>query len=285
MGRRVLITGVSGFWGTELARRLERSTRVRVHRRASTCGRRRPTWSARSSSGPTSATPCCPKLLPQTEVDTVVHCDVLLAPEPGKAPEQLHDINVIGSLQLLAACEKTEHRAHDRGPRLGRHIWSGAERAAVLHRGHGAPLPAAHALPARRRRAGELLRELRAPLPRGDGDDAPLPAHAGHGDRLAAHALPAQPVVPTQLGYDPLLQFVHAEDAVAALEAARAAAGAAGRSTSRARAASRSASCCGSPGACRCRSRRRCSAPRSARRRGSGWRGCLRRRCCGCATG
>ena len=29
-----------------------------------------------------------------------------------------------------------------------------------------------------------------------------------------------QPVVPTQLGFDPLLQFVHAEDAVGALEAA-----------------------------------------------------------------
>ena len=25
MGRRILITGVSGYWGTELARRLERS--------------------------------------------------------------------------------------------------------------------------------------------------------------------------------------------------------------------------------------------------------------------
>ena len=31
------------------------------------------------------------------------------------------------------------------------------------------------------------------------------------------------PVVPVQLGFDPLLQFVHADDAVAALEAARAA--------------------------------------------------------------
>ena len=28
MGRRVLITGVAGFWGTELARRLERSPDV-----------------------------------------------------------------------------------------------------------------------------------------------------------------------------------------------------------------------------------------------------------------
>src|SRR5204863_3809052 len=50
--------------------------------------------------------PLLSKLLPETAVDTVVHCDVLLAPEPGKGPKQLHDINVIGSLQLLAACEK-----------------------------------------------------------------------------------------------------------------------------------------------------------------------------------
>ena len=46
--------------------------------------------------------------MPQTGVDTVVHSDVLLAPEPGKGPEQLHDINVMGSLQLLAACEKAD---------------------------------------------------------------------------------------------------------------------------------------------------------------------------------
>ena len=43
MGRRVLITGVSGYWGTELARRLERSGRVRVHRRTRRqAARRRP---------------------------------------------------------------------------------------------------------------------------------------------------------------------------------------------------------------------------------------------------
>ena len=34
----------------------------------------------------------------------------------------MHDINVIGSLQLLAACEKARHAARDRHPRLGGHL-------------------------------------------------------------------------------------------------------------------------------------------------------------------
>jgi UDP-glucose 4-epimerase len=103
MGRRVLITGVSGYWGGELARRLERSEEFE--------------YVAGLDSRPPSArlertefiradirNPLISKLLPRTGVDTVVHSDVLLAPEPGKGPRQLHDINVIGSLQLLAAC-------------------------------------------------------------------------------------------------------------------------------------------------------------------------------------
>ena len=107
MGRRVLITGVSGYWGSELARRLERSPEISY-----VAG-----LDSRPPAGDLGRTefiradirnPLVSKLLPETGVDTVVHCDVLLAPEPGKAPEQLHDINVIGSLQLLAACEQAD---------------------------------------------------------------------------------------------------------------------------------------------------------------------------------
>ena len=165
MGRRVLITGVSGFWGTELARRLERDPEFEyiagldVRPPAADLGR---TEFIRAD----IRNPLLSKLLPQTEVDTVAHCDVLLVPEPGKAPAQLHDINVIGSLQLLAACEKTES-VRTIVVRGSTAIYGAeAERPAVLHRGHGAALPLPHAVPARRRRAGELLRELRAPLSR-----------------------------------------------------------------------------------------------------------------------
>ena len=219
MGRRVLITGVAGFWGTELARCLERSPEVEyiagldVRPPAADLAR---TEFIRAD----IRNPLISKLLPQTRVDTVVHCDVLLVPEPGKAPEQLHDINVIGSLQLLAACEKTE------------------EVRTIVVRGSSAIYGAEPNAPefftedmARRfpfrtrfqRDIGELesyfenfarrfdhvsVTTLRYQPTLGTAIDSPLTRYLHH------------PVVPTQLGYDPLLQFVHAEDAVGALEAA-----------------------------------------------------------------
>jgi UDP-glucose 4-epimerase len=46
-------------------------------------------------------------LLSSTEPDAVVHCGFLWYPERGKPDRALHDINVIGTLQLLAGCERT----------------------------------------------------------------------------------------------------------------------------------------------------------------------------------
>jgi UDP-glucose 4-epimerase len=218
MGRRVLITGVSGYWGTELARRLERSPEVDFIAGLDV----RPPGADLERTEFIRAdirNPLITKLLPQTEVDTVIHCDVLLAPEPGKAPEQLHDINVIGSLQLLAACEKS------------------ASVRTIVVRGSAAIYGAEPNAPefftedmARRyplrtrfqRDVGELesyfenfarrypqvtVMILRYQPTLGSGVDSPLTRWL------------RSSIVPVQLGYDPLLQFVHAEDAVAALEA------------------------------------------------------------------
>jgi UDP-glucose 4-epimerase len=219
MGRRVLITGVSGFWGTELARRLERDPEFEyiagldVRPPAADLGR---TEFIRAD----IRNPLLSKLLPQTEVDTVAHCDVLLVPEPGKAPSQLHDINVIGSLQLLAACEKTES--------VRTIVVRGS--TAIYGAEPNAPQffteDMARRFPFRtrfQRDVGELenyfenfarrypqvtVMLLRYQPTLGTAIDSPLTRYL------------QQSIVPTQLGYDPLLQFVHAEDAVSALEAA-----------------------------------------------------------------
>jgi UDP-glucose 4-epimerase len=217
--RRVLITGISGYWGTELARRLERSAEFEyiagldVRPPAADLER---TEFIRAD----IRNPLISKLVPQAGVDTVVHSDILLAPEPGKGPRQLHDINVIGSLQLLAACEKTET--------LRTIVARGS--AAIYGAEPNAPRffteDMARRFPLRtrfQRDVGELesyfetfsrrypevtVTMLRFQPSLGPRLDSPLTRYL------------QQPVVPTQLGFDPLLQFVHADDAVGALEAA-----------------------------------------------------------------
>jgi UDP-glucose 4-epimerase len=219
MGSRVLITGVAGYWGTELARRLERAPDVDyiagLDVRAPAADLARTEFIRADIRNPLIA-----RLLPQTEVDTVVHCDVLVAAEPGKAPQQLHDINVIGSLQLLAACEKS--------PTVRSIVVRGS--AAIYGAEPNAPEffteDMARRFPLRtrfQRDVGELesyfenyarrypettVMMLRYQPTLGSDIDSPL-------TRLLR-----RPVVPVQLGYDPLLQFVHAADAVGALEAA-----------------------------------------------------------------
>jgi UDP-glucose 4-epimerase len=219
MGRRVLITGVSGYWGGELARRLERSRDVEYIAGLDV----RPPGADLERTEFIRAdirNPIVSRLIAQTEVDTVVHSDILLAPEPGKGPKQLHDINVIGSLQLLAACEKakTIRTIVVRGSAA---IY-GAEPNAPSFFTEGM----ARRFPLRtrfQRDIGELenyfetysrrfpevtVTMLRFQPSLGIRIDSPLTRY------LRA------PVVPTQFGFDPLIQFVDADDAVAALAAA-----------------------------------------------------------------
>ncbi len=217
--RRVAVTGVSSRWGGELAARLARDTRVEYV--AGIDSRRPPAdlgevdfIEADLRSAVIS------RLLPQTEVDTVVHCGILWYPEPEKPARTLHDLNVIGTLQLLAACERT--------PTLSRVVVRGS--AAIYGCEGASPLffteDLAGQLPLRTRFqrdvselegyfenfarrhpqiSGCMLRfqpEVGADL------DAPLVRYL------------SLPAVPTQLGYDPRLQLLDADDATSALEAA-----------------------------------------------------------------
>ena len=167
--------------------------------------------------------PLLSRLLPGTGADTVVHCGILWYPEPGKPARILHDVNVIGTLQLLAACERTETPGAGGGPR--------ARRRSTAARGRppaSSPRRWPRKLPLRTRFQRDIS-ELEAYFdnfarrhPRlvccmlryqpeiGPGLDTPLVRYL------------SLPVVPTQLGFDPRLQLLHADDATGALEAATA---------------------------------------------------------------
>src|SRR5919109_4407096 len=103
--RRVVITGVASHWGAELARRLEREPSIEYLAGIDTVPP--PLELERTDFIEADIrNPVLSRILPGTEADTIVHCGILWYPEPGKSARALHDINVIGTLQLLAACER-----------------------------------------------------------------------------------------------------------------------------------------------------------------------------------
>jgi UDP-glucose 4-epimerase len=218
-GRRVVITGVSGHWGSELARRLERDPGVSyiagIDSRPPEAELERTEFIEADIRNPVIA-----RILPSTEADTVVHCGILLYPEPDKPARALHDINVIGTLQLLAACERT--------PTLERVVVRGS--AAIYGCEGATPFffteDLARRMPLRTRFQRDISEledyfsnfarrhpeitccMLRFQPEIGPDLDTPLARYL------------SLPVVPTQLGFDPRLQLLHTEDATGALLAA-----------------------------------------------------------------
>ena len=218
-GSRIVVTGVSGHWGSELAARLARDPAV--------------SYVGGIDSSPPAEdleltefieadirNPLLSRILPGTEADTVVHCGILLYPEPGKPARSLHDINVIGTLQLLAACERT--------PTLERVVVRGS---AAIYGCEGAT-PAfftedlARRMPLRTRFQRDIseLEEYFTNFARRHPEVACCmlrhQPEVGPGLDMPIARYLSLPVVPTQLGFDPRLQLMHADDATGALAAA-----------------------------------------------------------------
>ena len=218
-GRRIAIAGIAGAWGTELARRLARDPAVEQIFGIDT----RPPEADLERTEMIEVdirSPVLSRLLPSTGADTVVHCGIVWYPEPDKPARALHDINVIGTLQLLAACEKTKQ----------------LER--VIVRGSAAIYGCEPAAPSFFTEEMGRSYPLRTRFQRDIGElEAYFENFARRHPQLTCCMLRYQPelgadietplsrylslpAVPTQLGFDPRLQLLHADDATGALHAA-----------------------------------------------------------------
>jgi UDP-glucose 4-epimerase len=160
------------------------------------------------------------KLVPQAEVDTVVHNQIVRHPGPGMSSRAMHDINVIGSLQLLAACEKSD-----------------SIRTIVIRGSAGVYGSEPHApqffgeemtrmFPLRtrfQRDVAEIENYFETYSRRHPGVTCTMlryqPAIGPSLDTQITRYL-SLPVVPTYLGFDPRLQLVHEDDGLDALVAA-----------------------------------------------------------------
>lgn len=218
-GRRILIAGIGSAWGTELALRLERHPGVEhvigIDTTLPAVDLERTELLEADIRSPVLA-----RLIPATGADTLVHAGITWYPEPDKPARSLHDINVIGTLQLLAACE--------RSPTIERVVVRGS--AAIYGCEPAGPSffseEMARTFPLRtrfQRDIGELEGYFenfarRHPalvccMLRYQPEVGP-----GHRSPLARYL--SLPLVPTQLGFDPRLQLLHSEDATGALLAA-----------------------------------------------------------------
>lgn len=217
--KRVVIAGVATRWGAGLARTLARRADVGevigIDARQPDVDLGRTEFIEADIRNPVIS-----RILPGLEPDVVVHCGILWYPDKHRPSRALHDINVIGTLQLLAACEKT--------PSLGALVVRGS--AAIYGSAAAAPCffteDMARKYPLRtrfqrdigelegyfdnfaRRRPEVTCCMLRFQVELGSGLDDPLARYLG------------LPIVPVQLGFDPRLQLLHPADAGGALAAA-----------------------------------------------------------------
>ena len=158
--------------------------------------------------------------VPSTGADTVVHNQIVRRPGARMSAPRAHDVNVIGSLQLLAACERT--------PTL----------QAIVVRGSAGIYGAEPAAPLFFTEDMARLYPLRTRFQRDVAEIENLfGTFAGRHEAVACTMLRYQPsigptgstqipqylslpVVPTYLGFDPRVQLIHERDALDALVAA-----------------------------------------------------------------
>ncbi|MGH7723436.1 MAG: NAD-dependent epimerase/dehydratase family protein [Candidatus Dormibacteria bacterium] len=215
-GRRILVTGGSRFWGAELARRLEADPDVEQIVAVDTEGPARQlarTDFVRADIRHTLVG----KLVRGLGIDTVVHAGLIVDPQQASA-RTVHETNVIGTMNLLAACSgadtpvrrlvvKSSTAVYGSEPD-DPSFWSeGMSRRGAAPDGFTRDLDEveSYVRDYEVRHPAVAVTTLRFGNVLGEVHDSPF---------ARLFELPA---IPTVLGFDPRLQFLDEDDAVAAL--------------------------------------------------------------------
>lgn len=216
MARTVLITGVSRHLGGAYARRLSREEGIDRIVGVDVVPPRHGIGRAEFVRADIRS-PLIARIISDNEVDTVVHMAVIATPAASGGRASQKEINVIGTMQLLAACQKAES--------LQRLVVKSA--AAVYGSSPKDPAMFREEFSARRLPSGGWGRDsvevegyVRGFARRRPDVDITMLRFAnvvGPRIRTAMTDHFSLPVVPLPLGYDARLQFVHEDDVADAL--------------------------------------------------------------------
>ncbi len=215
--RVVLVTGVSRYLGSRLAAELQADPSIE---RVIGVDTETPRDEVMAQLGRTEfvradiRNPLIAKVIAQAEVDTVVHMNVIATPLGAGGRTAMKEINVIGTMQLLAACQKAPSvrklvvksttAVYGSSPRDPALFTEDVEPRSLPKTGYAkdAVEVEGYVRGFGRRRPDVTLSLLRFTNFIGPGIDTPLTRYF------------SLPVVPTALGFDPRMQFLHEQDAI-----------------------------------------------------------------------
>ncbi|WP_283139194.1 NAD-dependent epimerase/dehydratase family protein [Rhizohabitans arisaemae] len=157
------------------------------------------------------------EVIEAADIDVVVHMSLVSAPVRGGGRVPMKEHNVIGTMQLLAACQRSAavrrvvvrstSAVYGSSPTDPAVFTEDVEPVEAPHSGYGkdATEVEGYVRGFARRRPDVTVSLLRFVNLMGPGVDSPITRYL------------RQPVVPTVFGFDPRLQFIHEDDAVEVL--------------------------------------------------------------------
>jgi len=217
MSRTVLVTGVSRYLGGRMAAMLAADPRIDRVIGVDVVAPTAPITGIEFVRADIR-NPVIAKVLGEAAVDTVVHMGVIATPKQAGGRSTMKEINVIGTMQLLAACQRT--------PSVNKLVVKST--AAVY--GSGPKDPAMFT---------EEMEPRHSPTSGWSKDSAEVESYVrgfarrrpdvavttlrfanfvGPRVETALTAYFSQPLILTVLGFDPRLQFIHEDDGLAALQ-------------------------------------------------------------------
>jgi UDP-glucose 4-epimerase len=217
VGRRVLITGLDSFWGGRMAQALESDPEVEM---ILGMGTREPSVALERTEfvRADQTYSILSRIVRATQVDTIVHT-FLVVDSTRTSGRALHEINVIGSMNLLAAAGQT-----------GSPVRQVVVKSSTLVYGSAATDPAwfreemSRTSPARTRVERSLLEVEGLVRDFAEDNPATVVTVLRFGNVLGTDIVTplsanlSRSLCPAVAGYDPLVQFVEEDDVVRCLE-------------------------------------------------------------------
>jgi UDP-glucose 4-epimerase len=216
MARRVLVTGADTFWGGRMIQALEADPNLEM---ILGMGARVPSvpFARAEFVRADQNYSIVNRIVKATQVDTILHT-FMVTNSAGTSSRRMHEINVIGTMNLLAAAGAAGSSVRHIVVKSSTLVYgSSARDPSTFHEDTPRSTPAAHGIERALLEAESLVRDFSEDNP---GTLVTVLRFANVlGPRLttAVSKNLSRPFCPSIFGFDPLLQFVEEEDVVRAL--------------------------------------------------------------------